>query len=77
MYKCYDYNYEKVHLERKYKKEINQNNKCHVKNMGFLSFFHLQIFYDCVNQFSNYTYILYILHIYIWHQITHYHFSSW
>lgn len=49
MYKCCDYNYVKVHIGRKYKKEINQNNKCHVKMMGFFSFYHFQIFYDCLS----------------------------
>ena len=43
---------EKVHIGRKYQKEINQNNKCHVKTMGifFLSF---------ISRFSNYVYQFY------------------
>lgn len=54
--KCYDYNHEKVHIRRKYQKEINQNNKCHVKMLGFFSVFYFQIFYDCVYQFYDYNY---------------------
>lgn len=56
MYKCYYCNHQKVHIGRKYQKEINQNNKCHIRMMGFIFSFHFQIFYDCVCQFYNYNY---------------------
>lgn len=80
MYKCYDYNHEKVHIRRIYQKEINQNNKCHVKMLAFLflsfiSKFSMTVFINLITIIIT-ALMHYKLHIYIWHQITHYHFSS-